>query len=305
MTSLLVFIVSACTPDWNHKDAKPIGAIRVVDGEGKRIILNAPAKRVIALSPHAVELIFAIGAGDQVIATASYTDYPPAATKLPTVGDTYQLDIEKIISLKPDLIVLWPNGSALRQIELLERTGIPIYRSNPRKLVDIPIDMVNLARLTGHQAEGEQLASDWRDHIAMFRGQYTSQQKIQVFYQIYDQPLYTIGKKQIINDAISLCGGKNVLDDVNVSALAVDDEVVLGRDPDAIISTVDANDHHGLRHWHHFPMLKAVRTQSLYFLNPDLISRPGPRMLKGIQLLCEQIDDARKRQITMKDQKGI
>ncbi len=294
MTAMLS--LTACQSDRQAPEPARQGTIQVMDGDGYPVVLKQPAQRIITLSPHTTELVYAIGAGNQIIATTRFSDYPVEARNLPTVGDVQQLDIEKIISHHPDLIVLWPSGSASRQVNELVKTGIPVYRTHPRKLADIPADMEKLGRLSGHQKEGDESADKWRDQLENLRQQYGASQKIKVFYQVYDRPLYTIGGTQIIDEAIALCGGENIFNDIHVLAPILSVETVLARNPDAIISTGGMSGGNGLALWKHFPELNAVKTDSLYFLDSDLISRPGPRMVQGIQLLCKNIEDARRKQ---------
>ena len=291
-----ICLLAGCTSDYRQTGTPKQGAIQVIDGDGYTVTLNQPAERIIPLSPHTTELVYAIGAGSQIVATTRYSDYPKAAGNLPTVGDVQQLDIEKIISHHPDLIVLWPSGSASRQVDELMKTGIPIYRTHPRKLADIPVDMEKLGQLTGHPEDGSESARQWRDSLEKLRLQYSASQKIKVFYQVYDRPLYTIGGTQIIDEAMTVCGGQNIFHDIQALAPILSVETVLARNPDAIISTGGRSSENGLGLWRRFPMLNATRTQSLYFLESDLISRPGPRMVQGIKLLCEKVEDARRKQ---------
>ncbi len=291
-----ICLLSGCTSGHQQTGKTKQGAIQVIDGDGYTVTLNRPAERIITLSPHTTELVYAIGAGSQIVATTRYSDYPKEAGNLPTVGDVQQLDIEKIISHHPDLIVLWPSGSASRQVDELMKAGIPIYRTHPRKLADIPVDMEKLGQLTGHPGEGSESARQWRDSLGKLRHQYSASQKIRVFYQVYDRPLYTIGGTQIIDEAVTVCGGQNIFHDIQALAPILSVETVLARNPDAIISTGGMSGENGLALWRRFPMLNATRTQSLYFLESDLISRPGPRMVQGIKLLCEKVEDARRKQ---------
>ncbi|MGN0918069.1 MAG: cobalamin-binding protein [Oxalobacter sp.] len=291
----VILSLTACTSDHQQTGSPKQEAIQVVDGDGYTVTINRPAQRIMTLSPHTTELVFAIGAGGQVIATTRFSDYPAEARHLPTVGDVHQLDIEKIISHRPDLIVLWPSGSASRQVDELIRTGIPIYRTHPKKLADIPMDMQKLGVLTGHPEEGEKRAEAWRNQLDALRHQYQADRKMRVFYQIYDRPLYTIGGTQIIDEAISVCGGQNIFNDIHALAPILGVETVLARNPDVIVSTGGMSGEYGLGLWKHFPKLNATRTHSLYAMDSDLISRPGPRMVQGIQFLCEKIDDARKK----------
>lgn len=285
--------ISACSPNGPENAARAPVAIQVVDDDGLIVNLDKPAQRIITLSPHATELVYDIGAGKQVIATTRFSDYPKEALDLPTVGDVHQLDIEKIISLNPDLIVLWPSGSSAKQMAVLAATGIPIYRTNPRKLADIPASLRKLGQLTGHAGEAGEFTEQWNNQYDILRQRYHNRKSVTVFYQVFDQPIYTIGGKQVISEVIDFCGGRNIFSDIKVPSSVVDVETVLGRNPDVIISTGGGSGESGLGLWKQFPSLKAVQNHNLYVIKSDLISRPGPRIIQGIKYLCENMDKAR------------
>ena len=291
-------IVVAATLTACHSERRPApqpeqGSIQVSDGDGYPVVLTRPAQKIITLSPHTTELVYAIGAGNQIAATTSYSDYPEEAKTLPTVGDVHQLDVEAIIARKPDLIVLWPSGSASRQIDELVNSGIPVYRTHPKKLSDIPDDMEKLGILTGHADEGRAKAAQWRSDLENLTNRYSNGQKIRVFYQVFDRPLYTIGGNQFIGEAINRCGGENIFQDIKALAPIVSVEDVLARKPDAIISTGGMSGENGLGLWKRFPIMSAVKANALYYLDSDIISRPGPRLVDGMKTLCEDLADAR------------
>lgn len=293
--AILPLILSACSPDTSKNAVTQPTAIQVIDDDGYTVRLDKPAQRIVTLSPHSTELVYDIGAGKQVIATTRFSDYPKETANLPTVGDVHQLDIEKIISLKPDLIVLWPSGSTAKQMAVLASTGIPIYRSNPQKLEQIPASLMKLGQLTGHADEAQKAAEQWQNQYNAIRQQYQNRKQITVFYQVFDHPIYTIGGKQVINEAIAVCGGKNIFSDLRMPSPVVDVETVLERNPDTIISTGGTSGDNGLGLWKSYPSLNAVKNSNLYTINPDLISRPGPRIVKGIQHLCESIENTRQK----------
>ncbi len=288
-------LLSACHSDRQPSSVPPQGSIQVIDGDGYPVVLARPAQKIITLSPHTTELVYAIGAGSQIAATTSYSDYPEEAKTLPTVGDVHQLDVEAIIARKPDLIVLWPSGSASRQIDELVHSGIPVYRTHPKKLSDIPDDMEKLGILMGHAEEGRVKAVQWRSDLQSLTDRYSQSQKIRVFYQVFDRPLYTIGGSQFIGEAINRCGGENVFQDIKALAPVVSVEDVLARKPDAVISTGGMSGGNGLGLWKRFPMMPAVKANTLYYLDSDIISRPGPRLVDGMKHLCEDLEDTRSK----------
>jgi iron complex transport system substrate-binding protein len=147
-------------------------AITVRDDDGNTVTLARPAQRILALAPHVTELLFAAGGGEKIAGVVSYSDYPEAAKKLPQVGDNRQYDMERIIAMKPDLIVVWMHGSAERQIAMLRQLKVPIYHSEPRKLADIPDSMERLGQLMGTEKVAKPAAAQLRAKLASLTAQY-------------------------------------------------------------------------------------------------------------------------------------
>ncbi len=275
--------------------ANAFASVSVTDDAGKTVTLPEPAKRIVSLSPHATELLFAVGAGHEVVGATQYSDYPEAARRLPQVGDFRQLDLERIFALKPDLIVLWSGGNSPKQVAKLEKAGIPVFYSNPRRLKDIPDNMIRLGILSGHEAEGRRKAGRWQERLDSLKRQYSHRSPLRVFYQVSDTPLFTLSGRHIVQDAIELCGGQNVFADLPVLAPGVSTEAVLLANPEVIVSSKGTvMEKNGLVGWKRYTMLDAVRYGNLFGMEPDWLDRPGPRMLDGTGLLCRQLEKARK-----------
>lgn len=271
-----------------------LAAVTVKDDLGRTVSLAEPAQRVISLAPHATELIYHVGAGTQLVAVTSYSDYPSEVKKLPVVGDFRQVDLERVLAIKPDLLVVWQGGNPQKQLERLKRAGIPVFYSDPRHLSDIRDNMIKLGILTGHEATARKKAGQWAQGINRLKKQYGKQTPVRVFYQVSDSPLFTLNGKHIVNDAIALCGGKNVFADLSIIAPNVSVESVIARNPEAIISSKGLGTSNGLSMWTRFRMVDAVRYGNLFGVNPDWMDRPGPRMLAGTEMLCKKLDESRK-----------
>lgn len=273
-------------------------AISVRDDDGNTVTVQKPAQRVLALAPHITELLFAAGGGDKIVGAVSYSDYPEAAKKIPHVGDNRQFDMERIIAMKPDLIVIWRHGSADRQIAMLRQLKVPIYHSDPKKLADIAEGVERLGQLMGTDNVARPAAAQLRTRLASLTNQYGKRAPVRVFYQVWDKPLYTISGASIISDAMRVCGGQNIFAAMKVVAPVVTPEGVLAEDPEAIFGTSEKSDpvsEGGLAMWRAFPSLTAVRKNNLFRLNGDLLNRAGPRMIDGTAAMCEQLDMARQR----------
>lgn len=271
-----------------------LAAVSVKDDLGRTVSLSGPAKRVISLAPHATELIYHVGAGSQLVAVTSYSDYPAEAKKLPIVGDFRQIDLERVLAMKPDLVVVWHGGNPQKQLERLKKAGIPVFYSDPRHLKDIPDNMVKLGILTGHEASARKKAGQWTAGMNRLKKQYGKRQAVRVFYQVSASPIFTLNGSHIVNEAITLCGGKNVFADLSIIAPNVSVESVIAKNPEVIISSKGLGTDNGLAMWKRFKTVDAVRYGNLFGINSDWMDRAGPRMLAGTEMLCKKLDESRK-----------
>jgi len=271
-------------------------AIRIIDDAGRSVILEQPARRIISLAPHLTELLFAAGAGGQVVGTVEYSDYPRAAQAIARIGDSAQLDLERILALKPDLVVVWQNGNAQRQLEKLLHLGIPVYYNETHRLTDIARAIDQLGRLAGTEAVAHPAARAFLGRAAELRARYAGRPPVTVFFQIWEQPLLTVNGEHLISDVISLCGGQNVFAGLKPLTPEVSAEAVLAADPEAIVGvTAEAGQPEDVSRWKPWPRLRAVARGNLFTLGSDTISRNTPRILEGARELCERLAAARVR----------
>jgi iron complex transport system substrate-binding protein len=271
-------------------------AVTVVDDAGRRVTVQQPARRVISMAPHATELLFAAGGGERVVGAMNYSDYPEAAKTIPLVGSNSVIDMERVLALKPDLVVVWHSGNTARQIAQIESTGVPVFHSEPRKLGQVADNIERLGQLLGTQATASAAASVLRTRLAGLEARYGKRPPVTVFYQIWDQPLYTLNDAQIASDAIRLCGGRNVFGALNVVAPEVSIEAVLAADPEAIMAGKrhdPANP--GLKLWQPYKSMTAVKRGNLLTVNGELLTRPGPRVVDGAEQLCAAFEAVRQR----------
>jgi iron complex transport system substrate-binding protein len=270
--------------------------VRLTDDSGRSVTLKQPAQRIISLTPHMTELLFAAGAGEHVVGTVEYSNYPAAAQRIARIGDSAQLDLERIVALRPDLIVVWQYGNAQRQLDKLLRLGIPVYYNEPRRLADIARAIEQLGRLAGTEMVALPAARAFVARAAELRQRYAGRAQVTVFYQIWDKPLMTVNGDHLISDVIRLCGGRNVFAGLKLLTPEIATEAVLAADPEAIGGvTAEAGQAENLDQWKKWPRLKAVARGNLFAIHSDLISRNTPRVLDGAQQMCEQIDAARAR----------
>lgn len=239
------------------------------------------AERVVSLAPSLSEIVVELGAADVLVGVLDGGERPAALANVPSVGRYGQLDIERLLSLKPDLILLWPGSVGPVQRDQLQRLNIPVYVAEPHNLEQLASQIQAIAEPLGRAEAGRQLAAQLRQRLAELRQRYQRSQPLRVFYQVWSQPLYTVGGGQIISDALSVCGARNVFDDLALPAPQVSIESVLQRDPEVIL----VGDQVQKEAWKVWPKM-APRVR----LVPDKgLERPSGQMVEAVGRLCQVI----------------
>jgi iron complex transport system substrate-binding protein len=270
--------------------------VTVVDDTGAIVTLPGRPQRIASLAPGTTEMLFAAGAGAQVIATVEYSDEPPAARAVPRIGDANAIDLERLIALHPDVVVLWPGGANQAQLAALTRLRLPLYRQQVNRLADLPDSLRRLGALAGTGAAAERAAEDIGARLARVAHRYEGAEQPRVLLQIWDRPIYTVGGTQFMSDALRVCGARNVFEDLGALAPAVDTEAVIARDPDIIIAVGSPGaTAEWLADWKRFGSIRAVRTGKLFAFADPRFTRLGPSALDATQALCQLIDGARAR----------
>ncbi|HEX8989288.1 MAG TPA: cobalamin-binding protein [Rhodocyclaceae bacterium] len=268
--------------------------VTVTDDTGAQVTLRASARRIVSLAPHITELLFAAGAGARIIGTVDYSDYPPAAKRIARVGGYSQLDLETVAALKPDLVIAWESGNPPAAVAKLRALGVPVFVNQPDRILDVARSIEQFGRLAGTSMVAEPAAAEFRARYQALADRYANRPKLRVFYEIWKDPLMTINGKQIISDAIRLCGGENVFADLPALAPKVSVEAVLAANPDVIVASgMGEARPEWLDDWKRWPQLAAAASGNLYFVPPELIQRHTPRVLDGAQRLCEDLEEAR------------
>lgn len=278
--------------------ARPVVAcatpVQATDDTGRTITLTAPARRIVSLAPHVTELLFAAGAGDRVIAGVDYSDHPPAARSLPSVGSYTGVDVEAVLALEPDLVVGWRGGNRRGQLHQLEQLGLAVYRTDPDALTDIPAALRRLGQLAGTADQAEAAAHAFEAGMAELAARHRKARRVRVFYQVWDQPLMTVGGGHWIDQVITLCGGENVFAGLRTPTPTVSLEAVLASAPEVILAGgMGGKEPAWLARWQRWPALPAVRAGQLHAVDPDWLHRAGPRLLLGARAVCAALDQAR------------
>jgi iron complex transport system substrate-binding protein len=272
------------------------GEVAVTDDLGERVALAAPARRIVSLAPHVTELLFAAGAGAQVVGTVDYSDYPPEARAIRRVGGYSALDFEAILALKPDLLVGWASGNGPDTLQRLRQLGIPVFASQPGALPELGATIEKLGALAGTPVAADRAAAEFRARLGALRARYAGRDEVSVFYAIWNRPPITVSDAHLISDVIRLCGGRNVFGRLRALAPTVNEEDVVRADPEAIVASgVGDEPPEWLDDWKRWPRLTAVARGNLYVVPPQLIQRATPRVLDGAERLCAALDDARRK----------
>ncbi len=253
------------------------------------------AQRVIALSPHAVELLFELGAGDRIIATTDYADYPEAAKSIPRVGGYHGIQIERVLSLQPDLVVAWEGGNPAGDLDRMEALGIPVYRGETAALADIAKELEQLGVLLGMAQQGRSAAQRFRNRWQAIKQQHAHKPPVRFFYQLWSDPLRAVAAGSWINEMLESCGGINIFDDPALEYPQVSTETVLLKAPQAII----VPSHHGRAieikaQWRNWPEIPAVANEHIFFINGDWLHRFSIRVIDGMGALCQAFDQVRE-----------
>ncbi|EJM99196.1 cobalamin-binding protein [Herbaspirillum sp. YR522] len=269
-------------------------AVTVTDDLGQPVTLQQPAHRIVSLAPHATELLFAAGAGERLVGASNFSDYPAAAARLPSVGSYAAFDLERVLALKPDLVVAWHSGNKPAQLARLREHGIPVFESQPTDFDMIADSMQRLAQLAGDAERGRRAAEEFRARWQTLQQRYRGRSQVSVFYQIWSQPLMTLNGQHMVSSVLRLCGGSNIFGQLPQLAPTVSVEAVIAADPQVILGPSDGGDQ-PLERWRKYPRMQAVSRGQLYTVNADWLNRAGPRVLLAAEEVCAKLELARGR----------
>ena len=268
--------------------------ITVIDDTGVSVVLSQPAKRLVVLGPNLIESLYEIGAGDYILGASEYSDYPEAAKKIPRVGSHNTINFEMIVSLAPDLVLIWHSGFGAENVAKLRSLGLTVYASEPKTLGDIESLLNDLGRLTGLPKSTAIAAAKYRNEFNRLQNSYSQKKTVSVFYQVWHEPMQTLNGEHVVNAVIELCGGKNVFASLPEIAPRVSIESVIAMNPDVIVSSGSDNlDAKKLDFWQRWSMINAVHNEQVHFINADSLVRHAPRILQGAQQLCDLLERSR------------
>ena len=269
--------------------------ISLPQADGSSLKLNAPADRLITLSPHLAELVFAAGAGKNLVATVEHSRYPEAAASVPRIGDAFAIDVERVLALSPDLVIAWDSGNPRQAVAQLVSLGIPVWSVEIREPIEIAEVIKAIGDISGRTQAAGVAAADFQRRLNDLSRRYASRQILDYFYQIDEKPLYTINGEHLISKGLSMCGGHNIFQDLPGLAFQVTHESVIVTDPAAMFAPVQDKEPNPLAIWLDWPSLQAVSANALFTLPADKINRATPRLLDALEIACGVLDDLREK----------
>ncbi|MBF7730912.1 cobalamin-binding protein [Pseudomonas sp. N040] len=251
--------------------------------------LAGAAERVVSLAPSLTEMMLELGAADQLVGVVDGAARPAVLAQLPAVGRHDQLELETLLNLQPDLLLAWSDSLSGERRRQLQRLGIPLFEMAPRSLADLGAALVALGERVGRAEQGQRLGAQFARRVQALRQQYRRQPSLRVFYQVWERPLYTLGGRQIISDALQVCGARNVFAGLDLPAPQVSVEAVLQANPAVILLSTPQQ----AAAWQAWPQLAAVQRQQVWTIPDAGLERPSLQMLDAVEKLCRQLQQAR------------
>ncbi|MBR9873849.1 MAG: vitamin B12 ABC transporter substrate-binding protein BtuF [Vibrionaceae bacterium] len=258
------------------------------------VLANEPAQRVISLAPHATEIAYAAGLGDKLIAVSEMSDYPEQANKLEKVSNYQGIKLERIIALRPDLVIAWPSGNPAKELEKLAQFDVPIYYSTSSSLMDIANNIEQLSQYSENPQVGLKAADDFRTQLKALKDKYSIEDKVRYFYQLSEKPIITVAGKNWPSEVFTFCGGENIFSSAGSPYPQVSIEQIITRQPEVIFTSRHAMSSDGM--WSEWKNeVPALKDGHIWSLNADWINRPTPRTLNAISEVCEYFESVRQK----------
>lgn len=254
--------------------------------------LRSESLKIVTLSPHLAELVFAVGAGDLLVGVSAYTDYPVAAANLPVVGDAFNLDQEQLTVLEPDLLLSWKTGTPAHVVDELRARGYRVEVISTTTLDDLPKALEQIGVLTGHEETAGAVVEEFSRGLHDLAVAAADVEPIRVFYQVDARPLYTINGDHYVSQLIHICGGTNIFAELSGLAPLVSVESVLEREPEVILASTDAGSH-AFDEWRRWSDMAAIRYDNQFLMPANEIGRATPRLLVGATAVCDALESGR------------
>jgi len=280
---------------WLTSTPLSFAQMSVTDDRGVHLQLATPVRRVITLSPHATELVFAAGGGAHIIATVNASDFPTVARNIPKIGDGLKPEPERLLRLRPDLLIGWQDS----QLSHLAPLRTPSFLSAPKTLDDVPTTIEKLGVLLDTQEIAQPRAAALRSAVSRLKQSPPSDSPVRVFLQVGETPEYTLNRTHLLSQVIQACGGINVFGTAQAIAPKISAESVLAQRPEVVLlgrvgAPARPMADEATRHYWSRLHLPAAQAGQVYVMDSDVLYRPGPRLIEAAQAICSMIQQARK-----------
>lgn len=273
----------------------PAVAAVCVQDDTNQTVCAQQAQRVLVLAPHLTEIVDFVGGMSKVIAVDGSSNFPESVNTLPKLGNPWMLSAESILARKPDLVLVWQSGISMQVVAQLRKAGVPVFVSEPKKIEQVATTMRRVSKLLGTEQGSASRIDDWLQQFEALRAEYRGRTQVPVFYQVWGQPLMTLGGQHAVSEVIGLCGGRNVFGDLPNLAAQVSVEGVLKRKPEVLLASGSGRDHQGfVVQWSAWPQMPAVKRNHVYTLPNDILVRNGPRLIQAAKLVCAHVEQARR-----------
>ena len=269
----------------------PAKAEMFIDEMGRSLDLDIPPSRIISLAPHITEILFALGLEEQVVGVTRYSDYPEAARQKERIGSYVRLNIEKIVSLEPDLVISTAGGNPREAVDRLAKLGIKVFVIHPKKIEDIYTNIRSIGAITGRKKEGSAMAARLEKRVKDIVSRLEGLSRPKVFFQLGASPLYTAGSKTFVDDLLRKAGGENIAGREKIRYPVYSMEEVISRQPEVIFAmphgserNVDAN-----AYWKKWSIIPAVKNGRVFQVDPSIVNRPSPRIAEGLEIVARTL----------------
>lgn len=269
------------------------GAERLLTDEiGRKVKIPESPKRIISLAPSITEILFALGLNEEIVGVTDFCDYPEAALTRPRIGGFVNPNIEKIVSLKPDLIIATRDGNRMETIHRIEELRFPVFVIDSKGLDGVMKTINSIGDIVLRQDESSKIVGDMMARKEKVVRLTRSLSKPKVFFQIGYAPMITAGKGTLADDLIRIAGGRNISEDESVSYKPYSIETILSKAPEVIIiSSMERKREysHFLELWQNWKSIPAVKKKTIYLIDSNLVDRPSPRVVEGLETILSMI----------------
>jgi iron complex transport system substrate-binding protein len=272
------------------------GNLNIIDEVGRKVSLSFPPRRIIALAPNITEILFSLGLDEEIVGISIHCNFPEQAKKKVRVGSYISLDFERILFLHPDLVIATGAGNTRDMVERLEKLGFPTYVIFPKNLDDILTSIRHIGQIVNREKEAKEIVEGMKKRSQRVSNLTKGLPRPRIFLQIGEAPLVTVGKGSFADNLIDLAGGENIAREEKEMYPRIGMEEILRRSPEVIlISSMNPKGDYQriIQEWSRWKMIPAVKHGRIHLINSDLVDRPSPRIIDGLEEIARMLHPER------------